>query len=132
MAGRRAFPDSSKRTKPCICPVRPIAPIWPPLMPAFSSTDRILAETAAHHSRGSCSDHNGWGVCSVCGDEATAMISPRSSINRALLEVVEVSMPRKYMDAPRGGYPRKEVYMYTSLLSILIFYRTPSKSSTVH
>jgi hypothetical protein len=57
----------------------------------------MLADTASHHSWGSCSDHNGRGVCNVCGDEATAITAPPSSISRALLDVVDVSMPRKYI-----------------------------------
>src|SRR6266508_5322598 len=95
MAGRKTLPASSSRTKPCICPVKPTAAILSPPMPAFSKTDLMLAATASHHSRGSCSDHRGRGVCNVCGDDATAITSPYSSINNALLLVVDVSIPRK-------------------------------------
>jgi hypothetical protein len=34
-------------------------------------------------------------VCKVCGEEAMALTSPCSSINKALLLVVEVSIPKK-------------------------------------
>src|SRR5215212_10764962 len=85
-----------------------------PLIPAFSNTEWILAETASHHSRGSCSDHCGFGVCNVCGDEATAITSPRSSIINALLEVVDVSMPRKYILSPikhgQSSHTQKELH----------------------
>src|ERR1043165_9143213 len=59
----------------------------------------MLAATACHHSCGSCSDQSGFGVCKVCGEEATATTLPSSSIRSALLDVVEVSMPRKYCPA---------------------------------
>ena len=68
----------------------------------------------------------------VAGEEATATTFPCSSINRALLEVVEVSMPRKYMFHSMNldkekGYPKRQVNLYTCSHT----YRTPRRSSTV-
>ena len=96
MAGRSTSPAPSSRTSPCICPVRPTAATRPPSMPACAKTLRTLVEAACHHSGGSCSDQSGLGVCSVCGEDATAATIPASSISRALLPVVDTSIPRKY------------------------------------
>src|SRR5690242_16126636 len=85
-------------------------------MPAFSKTERMLAATASHHSLGSCSDHNGFGICSVCGEDATAITRPCSSMINALLDVVDVSMPRKYdMDYSN---PNLSTSLCTSLSSL--------------
>jgi hypothetical protein len=94
--------DTSRRTQdqPMHLPVGPTAPMLAPPIPAFSNTDLMPAEAASHHSGGLCSDHRGYCVCNVCGDEATAITSPRSSITSALLEIVDISIPRKYMKVP--------------------------------
>jgi uncharacterized membrane protein len=54
---------------------------------------RILAETACHHSCGFCSNQSGFGVCR---EEIMATTTPLSSTSRALLLVVDASMPRKF------------------------------------
>jgi hypothetical protein len=50
---------------------------------------------ACHHKAGSCSLHRGWGVSKVYSEEATEMIFPAASIKRALVAVVEESIPMK-------------------------------------
>ena len=63
--------------------------------PALFTQLGCSQQTACHHSDGSCSDQSGLGVCSVWGDEATATTAPASSISKALLLVVDVSITEK-------------------------------------
>jgi hypothetical protein len=76
-------------------------------IPAWVTAALMQLAAACHHSDGSCSDHNGLGVWSVWGDDSTATTLPASSISKALLEVVEVSIPRRYIALP---HPEQEVY----------------------
>ena len=96
MAGRRTAPFLSKSTKPCICPVRPMPLMDEVSTPVFLITWRILSIVACHHSAGSCSLHRGRGVSKRYSFEATPATCPRSSISKALVAVVDVSMPMKY------------------------------------
>ena len=76
----------------------PTARILPPLIPAFRNTDLILSETAFHHSDGFCFRPAAEPL--VCQTYA-AMMRPQLhhrvlSIDNPLLDVMDMSMPRKY------------------------------------
>jgi hypothetical protein len=65
--------------------------------------------------------------------DATATTSPRSSINNALLDVVDVSMPRKYMIYSPGLLVRywSSVFVQDQQTSDNLK-RTPNNTSTVN
>src|SRR5262245_33818198 len=86
IAGRTTLSWSSRATRPCIWPERPIPAMSPP-------SSARAASLARHQSSGSCSDQPGRGVESRYERSAVATTSPSGVIAIALTPVVPTSRP---------------------------------------
>ena len=127
IAGRMTSPAASSSTAPCIWPVSPMPSIPAGSWSARSSTCRIAATVPSHHSAGSCSLHSGRGWLNPYSAAALAMTTPCSSTSRALVAVVETSMPRT---TPIGSGPGRAVDrpdpLVDEVLEPLLAARTPA------
>ena len=98
-AGRMTRPSVSRKTEPCIWPLRP--------SPATSSgrnrpdprTCCTVSTVATHQSSGSCSDQPGRGWSQGYSAVAEARIVPRSSMASVLVPEVPMSIPSVMLTA---------------------------------
>ena len=95
-AGRNAVAPSPRKTEPCICPERPIAPMSAALRPDFFRTARVALMVACHQSSGFCSDHPGFGEEIGCSAIAVARTFPLSSQMSVLVPLVPMSIPSRW------------------------------------
>ena len=77
------LPSASRKTEPCICPLRPTPATSAGLRPAFARTARTVATVASHQRSGSCSDQPGPGVVARVLGRGRGEDRPRSRRWRA-------------------------------------------------
>ena len=92
-AGRITSPASSRKTEPCIWPLRPMPATSSGRNVPAASTRPTVSTVAVHQSSGSCSDQPGRGWSQGYSAVAEARIVPRSSMARVLVPEVPMSMP---------------------------------------
>ena len=98
-AGRMTLPSPSRKTEPCIWPLRPIPAMSSALNAALDSTSATVFFVASHQSSGSCSDQPGWGWSHGYSADAEARIVPRSSMASVFVPDVPMSIPRVTLTA---------------------------------
>ena len=99
-AGRITSPPSSRKTEPCIWPLRPMPGDVVRLeLARRPGPGRTVSTVASHQSSGSCSDQPGRGWSQGYSADAEARIVPRSSIASVLVPDVPMSMPSVMLTA---------------------------------
>ena len=94
-AGRNTSPAASNSTRPCICPLRPMAETSAPVAPASVRHSPTATQAARHQSRGSCSAQpNSGDDISACSAVAAPSTCPASSSNTARVPPVPTSIPK--------------------------------------
>src|SRR5713226_7026217 len=94
-AGRTASPAASSSTKPCICPLSPMAETSARVAPASVKHSAIARHAARHQSRGSCSAQpNSGDAISACSAVAAPSTRPASSSSTARVPPVPTSIPK--------------------------------------
>ncbi len=102
-AGRTTSPAASSSTRPCICPLRPIAAISPASVLALDKHSAIATQAARHQSRGSCSAQPNCGdTIGACSAVAEPNTRPASSSSTARVPPVPTSIPRSFVVILRG------------------------------
>ncbi len=97
-AGRTTSPAASNSTRPCICPLSPIAAISLAVAFAFIRHSAIAPRAARHQSRGSCSAHpNSGDDIGACSAVAAPNTRPASSSSTARVPPVPTSIPKSFV-----------------------------------